>query len=130
MASKLDEDVSSEPKTKDLTDDQTARSVVVTKIPRITRRNALMQNLVRRHFEWSRNGGGKIDCIQFPNEETAIITFESSEGLYIAVPASYVHEIYGGKCMTVLGLCVPHTSLPGSEFNKPYDLLTWLHCAP
>ena len=35
---------------------------------------------VVRHFEQDRNGGGKIDSVQFPDEEIAVITFDRKEG--------------------------------------------------
>ena len=66
-----------------LTNDEAARSVLVSRIPRVTKRNLILQRLIQRHFEWAKNGGGKIDRIQFPSQELAVITFENMEGLYI-----------------------------------------------
>ena len=100
MANQLGECASYGHKVKDLTEDQQARSVVVSKIPKVTQKNSLkvLQNLVVRHIEWVRNGGGKIECIQFTNEGTdAIITFESSKGLYIPIINCHLHEFYGDK---------------------------------
>ena len=98
MANQLDELVSCGQQVKDLTKDQQARSVVVSKIPRVTKKNSLLQKLVVRHFECVRNGGGKIECIQFTNEETdAIITFESRKGWYIPIINCHLHEFYAYK---------------------------------
>ena len=36
--------------------------------------------VIIRYFEQDRNGGGKIDSVQFPDEEIAVITFDSKEG--------------------------------------------------
>ena len=91
------EAVSYGPQVKDLHEAQQARSVLVSKIPRLTAENSVMQNRVVRHFECVENGGGKIECIQFPNEETAIITFESCEGSYIPITNGQLHEFYGDK---------------------------------
>ena len=44
-----------------------------------------MQNLIKRHFEWAKNGGGKIDRMQFPTQELVVITFENIEGLYVEI---------------------------------------------
>lgn len=81
MAKKLDETLLFGTQVEDLTEEQKARSVLVSGIPRFTSENGLMQSLVRRHFEWVRNGGGKIDRIHFPDYETAVITYRESGGL-------------------------------------------------
>ena len=81
MASNLDETWLFGTQVEDLTEDMKARSVLVSNIPKSTTENVLMQRLVRRHFKWVRNGGGKMDRIHFPDYETAIITYQESEGL-------------------------------------------------
>ena len=68
-------------KTNLLTEDQAVRSVVVLNISRFAVEDADdIRAEVVRYFEQERNGGGKIDSVQFPDGELAIITFDSKEG--------------------------------------------------
>ena len=76
MTSFLDKIVSYGPKRKVLTKDQAERSVVVQNIPP----NAEADSIVI-HFQRQENGGGEIDHVHIPEKGTAVITFESSEGL-------------------------------------------------
>ena len=76
MTSLLDKIVSCGPKLKVLTKDQAAKSVVVQNIPP----NAAADSIVI-HFQRQKNGGGEIDHVHIPEKGTAVITFESSEGL-------------------------------------------------
>ena len=86
MASKLDDQtLVFGTQVEDLTEDEKARSVLVSKIPKSITENRLTQGLFKRHFEWVRNGGGKIDRIHFPDDETAIITYKESEGLWLKI---------------------------------------------
>ena len=64
------------PKKKVLTKDQAARSVVVQDIPQDTAADSIVI-----HFQRQKNGGGEIDHVHIPEKGTAVITFESSEGL-------------------------------------------------
>jgi len=76
MASLLDRILSYGPDTKVLTADQAGSSVVVSNIPPQT----TAENIVI-HFQRQKNGGGEIDHVHIPEKGTAVITFESSEGL-------------------------------------------------
>ena len=76
MTSLLDKIVSRGPKPKVLTEDQAARSVVVQNIPPDTAADSIVI-----HFQRQNNGGGEIDHVHIPEKGTAVITFESSEGL-------------------------------------------------
>ena len=78
MTSLSDKIVSFGPKTKVLTKDQAERSVVVQNIPP----NATADSIVI-HFQRQKNGGGEIDHVHIPEKGTAVITFESSEGLSV-----------------------------------------------
>ena len=82
MTSFLDNIVSHGPKPKVLTKDQAARSVVVKNIPP----DATAVD-VFIHFQQQKNtiknGGGEIDHVHIPEKGTAVITFESSEGLFV-----------------------------------------------
>lgn len=72
--------VSYGPKLKVLTKDQAARSVVVQNIlPDATADDIFI------HFQRSRNGGGEIDHVHIPEKGTAVITFQSSEGLSVGL---------------------------------------------
>lgn len=64
------------PKTKVLTAEQAARSVVVTNIASPT----ADQNIII-FFQKKKNGGGEIDHVHIPQKGTAVVTFESNEGL-------------------------------------------------
>ena len=76
MASLLQRLTSHGPKPKVLTEDQAARSVVVTNIPlKTTPENILI------YFQRQKNGGGEIDHVHIPEKGTAVITFESGAGL-------------------------------------------------
>ena len=79
MASFVDRILSHGPKKKVLTQEQAARSVVVSNIAPQTANEAIVI-----HFQKQKNGGGKIDHVHIPKEGTAVITFESSEGLSIS----------------------------------------------
>ena len=76
MTSLLDKIVSRGPKPKVLTKEQAARSVVVQNIPPDTAADSIIV-----HFQRQKNGGGEIDHVHIPEKGTAVITFESSEGL-------------------------------------------------
>ena len=76
MASFLDRILSHGSKTKVLTQEQAARSVVVSNVAPQTADEAIVI-----HFQKRKNGGGEIDHVHIPNKGTAVITFESSEGL-------------------------------------------------
>ena len=78
MTSLLDKIVSYGPKTKVLTKDQAERSVVVQNIPPDTAADSIVI-----HFQRQKNGGGEIDHVHIPEKGTAVITFESSEGLSV-----------------------------------------------
>ena len=78
MTGLLDKIVSYGPKTKVLTKDQAERSVVVQNIPP----NAAADSIVI-HFQRQKNGGGEVDHVHIPEKGTAVITFESSEGLSV-----------------------------------------------
>ena len=76
MAGLLSRILSYGPKKKVLTAEQTARSVVVSNIsPQTTAATIVI------YFQWQRNGGGEIDHAHIPKKGTAVITFESREGL-------------------------------------------------
>lgn len=78
MASFIDRFLSYGPERKVLTADQAARSVVVSNIsPQTTAENIVI------HFQRQKNGGGEIDHVHIPEKGTAIVTFESSEGLLV-----------------------------------------------
>lgn len=64
------------PKTKVLTAEQAARSVVVTNIASQT----ADQNIII-YFQKKKNNGGEIDYVHIPKNGTAVVTFESNEGL-------------------------------------------------
>ena len=80
MTSLLNKIVSYGPKTTVLTKDQAARSVVVQNIPPDTAADGIVI-----HFQRQKNGGGEIDHVHIPEKGTAVITFESSEGLSLAL---------------------------------------------
>ena len=66
------------PETKVLTAEQGARSVVVSNIsPETTAEDIVF------HFQRRKNGGGEIAHLHIPKEGTAVITFESGEGLSV-----------------------------------------------
>ena len=78
MTSLLDRILSYGPDTKVLTADQAGSSVVVSNIPpQITAENIVI------HFQRQKNGGGEIDHVHIPKKGTAVVTFESSEGLSV-----------------------------------------------
>ena len=64
------------PKTKVFTSEQAARSVVVTNIASQT----ADKNIII-YFQRENNGGGEIDNVHIPQKGTAVVTFESNEGL-------------------------------------------------
>ena len=64
------------PKTKVFTTEQAARSVVVTNIASQT----ADKNIII-YFQRESNGGGEIDNVHIPQKGTAVVTFESKEGL-------------------------------------------------
>ena len=78
MANLIDRFLSYGPERKVLTADQAARSVVVLNIPQQT----TAENIVI-HFQRQKNGGGEIDHLHIPEKGTAVVTFESSEGLSV-----------------------------------------------
>jgi len=78
MANLIDRFLSHGPERKALTAEQAARSVVVLNIPQQT----TAENIVI-HFQRQKNGGGEIDHVHIPEKGTAVITFESSEGLSV-----------------------------------------------
>ena len=79
MTSFLERILSHGPKAKVLTQGHAARSVVVSNIaPQTADENIVI------YFQKKKHGGGEIEHVHIPEEGTAVITFESSEGLCIA----------------------------------------------
>lgn len=64
------------PETKVLTVEQATRSVVVTNIASQTASEDIII-----YFQRKRIGGGDIDRVHIPQKGTAVVTFESNEGL-------------------------------------------------
>ena len=97
MTSLLDKIVSRGPKLKVLTKDQAARSVVVQNIPP----NAAADSIVI-HFQRQKNGGGEVDHVHIPQKGTAVITFESSEGL--SVDLKLYDQLFGRMLLRIFSL--------------------------
>ena len=66
------------PQRKVLSEEQVARSVVVTNLKRQTSAEEIVI-----YFQQAKNGGGELDYVHIPCEGKAIITFASKEGMSI-----------------------------------------------
>ena len=89
------------PKPKVLTEDQAARSVVVTNIPLTT----APENILI-YFQRQKNGGGEIDHVHIPKKRTAVITFDSSAGFR------------GTKRLVSVNICSREDNLAGIFVSK------------
>ena len=96
MPSFLDKIVSHGPKLKVLTKDQAARSVVVQNIPQDTTAVSVIIYFQRR------KNGGEVDHVHIPEKGTAVITFESSEGL--SVDLSLCDQLFGRILLRIISL--------------------------
>ena len=130
MTSFLDNIVSHGPKPKVLTKDQAARSVVVKNIPP----DATAVD-VFIHFQQQKNtvknGGGEIDHVHIPEKGTAVITFESSEGLSVDLTVCdllFERSLYRGifQC-TGLGFCQSFLSTSGFTVIGGYKTRNWTY---
>ena len=80
MASFIDRILSYGP-TKVVTEDEAARSVVVSNIPQQTTAEDIVI-----HFQRRKNGGGDIDHVHIPRKGSAVITYDSIEGESLLLP--------------------------------------------
>ena len=87
MSSISDQRFSSGLKFKLLDEEKAARSVVISNLaPQTTNESITI------HFQRQKNGGGDIDCVYIPKKGTAVITFDSREGLFNI--CYYLQETY------------------------------------
>lgn len=77
------------PQRKILSEEQVARSVVVTNFKRQTSAEE-----IAIYFQQAKNGGGELDYVHIPHEGKAVITFASKEGMsiYFAFRSSVIVE--------------------------------------
>ncbi len=76
MSSNSERRLADGPKIQLLDEEQAAKSVVISNIaPQSTKESVTI------HFQKRKNGGGDIDHVYIPKKGTAVITFDSSEGL-------------------------------------------------
>ena len=78
MTSGKDRILSLGPQRKILSEEQVARSVVVTNLKRQT-----LAEVIVIYFQQAKNGGGELECVHIPHEGKAVITFASKEGMSI-----------------------------------------------
>ena len=78
MTSGKDRILSLGPQRKILSEEQVARSVVVTNLKRETPAEVIVI-----YFQQAKNGGGELECVHIPHEGKAVITFARKEGMSI-----------------------------------------------
>ena len=89
MASGKDRILSQGRQRKVLTEEQTTRSVVVTRISHQTSDSAIVI-----YFQQAKNGGGELDHVHIPQKGKAVITFANIQGtsLFFAFEGSIFTE--------------------------------------
>ena len=78
MINGKDRILSQGPQRKILSEDQAARSVVVTNLKRQTSADVIII-----YFQQAKNGGGELEYVHIPHEGKAVITFARKEGMSI-----------------------------------------------
>lgn len=78
MTSGKDRILSHGPQRKIFSEEQVARSVVVTNLKRQTSAEVIII-----YFQQAKNGGGELEYVHIPHEGKAVITFASKEGMSI-----------------------------------------------